>query len=58
MENMFTYEIKKNLHVIFAMSPAGEIFRNRLRMFPALVNCTTIDWFLAWPEKALLTVST
>ena len=40
------------------MSPAGEVFRNRLRMFPALVNCTTIDWFLAWPEKALLTVST
>jgi len=40
------------------MSPAGEVFRSRLRMFPALVNCTTIDWFLSWPEKALLHVST
>ena len=35
------------------MSPVGEAFRRRLRMFPALVNCTTIDWFLAWPEEAL-----
>jgi dynein heavy chain len=22
-----------------------------------LVNCTTIDWFQAWPEEALLSVS-
>jgi dynein heavy chain len=35
------------------MSPVGEAFRRRLRTFPALVNCTTIDWFLAWPEEAL-----
>jgi dynein heavy chain len=49
---------KKNLHVIFAMSPVGEEFRSRLRLFPALVNCTTIDWFLSWPEKALSTVAT
>ena len=46
------------MHVIFAMSPAGEDFRRRLRVFPALVNCTTIDWFLEWPKKALLTVAT
>ena len=35
------------------MSPVGEAFRRRLRTFPALVNCTTIDWFLPWPEEAL-----
>lgn len=40
------------------MSPAGEQFRMRLRLFPALVNCTTIDWFLNWPTKALATVAT
>lgn len=40
------------------MSPAGNEFRERLRLFPALVNCTTIDWFLNWPEKALSTVAT
>ena len=35
------------------MSPIGEAFRTRLRMFPALVNCCSIDWFRAWPPDAL-----
>lgn len=45
---------KQNLHVIFCMNPLNSSFRARLRLFPALVNCTTIDWFEAWPEEALL----
>jgi dynein heavy chain len=24
--------------------------------FPALVNCTSIDWFQPWPSDALLSV--
>ncbi len=31
--------------------------RNRIRMYPALVNCTTIDWFSEWPQDALLEVA-
>jgi len=27
-------------------------------MFPALVNCCTINWFDPWPQEALLSVST
>ena len=38
-------------------SPIGEIFRARLRQFPSLVNCCTIDWFSAWPEEALRSVA-
>jgi len=26
-------------------------------MFPSLVNCSTIDWFLPWPEDALQSVA-
>lgn len=42
--------------VIFC-SPIGEVFRARLRQFPALVNCCTIDWFSDWPEEALQSVA-
>ena len=38
------------------MSPVGEPFRNRIRMYPALVNCTTIDMFHEWNQEALLEV--
>ena len=27
-------------------------------MFPALVNCCTIDWFREWPAEALASVAT
>ena len=42
--------------MIIAMSPLGNIFTTRLRMFPSLVNCCTIDWFTEWPEEALIGV--
>ncbi|KAJ3373477.1 Dynein heavy chain 3, axonemal [Kappamyces sp. JEL0680] len=51
--NQFIGRCKENLHVVLCMSPIGEAFRNRLRMFPSLVNCCTIDWFQVWPEDAL-----
>lgn len=33
-------------------SPVGVAFRRRARMFPGLINCTTIDWFHPWPRDA------
>ncbi|XP_059059125.1 dynein axonemal heavy chain 3 [Achroia grisella] len=53
---MFGYyveRVKANLRIVMAMSPIGDSFRNRLRMFPSLINCCTIDWFTAWPPEAL-----
>lgn len=53
----FLKRVKMNLHLVITMSPIGDDFRNRLRMFPSLVNCCTIDWFGAWPKDALISVA-
>lgn len=54
--NIFTLylgRVKRNMHIVMAMSPIGDAFTTRLRMFPSLINCCTIDWFTEWPEEAL-----
>ncbi|XP_024258908.2 dynein axonemal heavy chain 7 isoform X2 [Oncorhynchus tshawytscha] len=55
--NMFLERCRSQLHVVLAMSPIGDTFRSRLRRFPALINCCTIDWFQSWPEDALQAVA-
>ena len=49
--------IKKNLHIVMCMSPLGEEYRTRIRQFPSLINCCTIDWFSPWPPEALSAVA-
>jgi dynein heavy chain len=49
--NTFVRQCQNNLHIVLCMSPVGEAFRNRCRLFPALINCTTIDWFTPWPDE-------
>ncbi|KAK0178126.1 hypothetical protein PV328_002104, partial [Microctonus aethiopoides] len=56
--NLFVQIAREQLHIVLAMSPIGDGFRNRIRTFPAIVNCCTIDWLQPWPEDALLAVST
>ena len=55
--NFFVERVRSNLHMVLCLSPIGDAFRTRLRMFPALVNCCTIDWFTDWPEEALRSVA-
>eukprot|EP00752_Nemacystus_decipiens_P010663 g9495.t1 len=43
--------VRANIHIVLCMSPLGEAFRTRLRMFPSIVNCCTIDWFMEWPDE-------
>ena len=49
----YVQRVRGNLHVLLAFSPVAAQFRARLRMFPSLVNCCTIDWFHKWPAEAL-----
>jgi dynein heavy chain len=53
----FVQTVRQNLHVVLSFSYVGDAFRERLRKFPSLVNCTTINWFTAWPTDALTTVA-
>ncbi|KAK5645094.1 hypothetical protein RI129_006394 [Pyrocoelia pectoralis] len=53
---VFAYFIKRTrekLHIVLCFSPIGSLFRLRLRLYPSLINCCTIDWFEDWPEDAL-----
>lgn len=57
MYNFLISRVRMNLHIVLCMNPIGDDFRNRLRQYPALINCTTIDWFHEWPREALLEVA-
>ena len=57
MYERFLNRVQANLHVVLAFSPVGDAFRNRLRQFPSLVTCCTIDWFTEWPAEALAGVA-
>lgn len=53
----FINRVRDCLHMILAFSPVGNKFRERARKFPSLFSSCTIDWFLPWPEEALVSVS-
>ena len=55
--SLFIERFRTNMHLVLCFSPIGDDFRRRLRMFPSLVNCCTIDWFDAWPDQALRSVA-
>eukprot|EP00041_Stephanoeca_diplocostata_P039521 m.1633795 g.1633795 ORF g.1633795 m.1633795 type:complete len:4492 (+) comp25411_c0_seq1:204-13679(+) len=53
----FLDRVRRLLKVVLCFSPVGDTLRARARMFPAVVNCTSIDWFHDWPREALVSVS-
>jgi dynein heavy chain len=55
--NFFISRVKDQLHMVLAFSPVGSKFRERSQQFPSLFSQCAIDWFLPWPEEALVAVS-
>uniref|UniRef100_G3NCH8 Dynein, axonemal, heavy chain 9 n=1 Tax=Gasterosteus aculeatus aculeatus TaxID=481459 RepID=G3NCH8_GASAC len=53
----FIDRVRRQLKVSLCFSPVGSKLRVRSRRFPALVNCTAIDWFHEWPQEAMESVS-
>ena len=56
MWNYGINRVRDCLHIVLSFSPVGIRFRNRFQAFPALFNSCTINWFLPWPEEALVSV--
>jgi dynein heavy chain 1 len=50
----FTYNVQRNLHVVFTMNPQNPDFSNRTASSPALFNRCVIDWFGEWSNDGLL----
>jgi len=58
--NMYNYlmgRLRDNLHLALCFSPVNAKFAIRAQKFPAVFS-VNINWFLAWPEAALVAVST
>jgi dynein heavy chain len=53
----FVNRVRDCLHIVMSFSPVGPHFRERNRNFPALFSSCTVDWYLPWPEEALVSVS-
>lgn len=51
--SFFINRCKEKMHIVLSFSPIGSALRQRLRLYPSLVNCCTIDWYEDWPEDAL-----
>ncbi|XP_034943575.1 dynein heavy chain 12, axonemal [Chelonus insularis] len=49
----FVNRCKEKLHLMLCFSSIGDKLHARIRLFPSIVNCCTIDWFEVWPEEAL-----
>lgn len=53
----FIDKVRRLLKVVLCFSPVGSTLRVRGRKFPAITNCTSINWFHEWPEEALKSVA-
>lgn len=57
MDNLhafFMNRVRDRLHLVLCFSPVGARFARWAQQFPGLINGCTVDWFLPWPQKALL----
>jgi len=57
LTEFFYTRMMNNFHLIFLMSKTGDNLRNYTRMYPGLINNTTIIWYMPWPKEALVEVA-
>lgn len=50
---IFLRRLQSHLRVIFIASPMSPKFQSRIHRFPAILDCSTIDSFHQWSQRAL-----
>ncbi|XP_077196785.1 dynein axonemal heavy chain 14 isoform X2 [Paroedura picta] len=55
--SLFLKRVHTNLHLVLIASSAGQTFRQHCRVYPAIVNYCTVDWYENWPEEAFCYVA-
>lgn len=55
---MFKTYVKRHLHIIIDFSYISNNFKEKVKIYPSIVNCCTVDWFFPWPEDALTSIAT
>jgi len=58
--NLYAYfldRLRDNLHIVLCFSPLNARFPIRAQRFPAVFSAVNINYFLPWPEDALVAVS-
>ena len=55
--SLFKERCSANLNIILSLSPIGGTLRTRMRMYPSICSCTTINWFMEWPEDAIHSIA-
>ena len=53
----FMKKVKQNLHLILSISISGAFLKKKLRLYPSFLNSMNIDWYLPWPEEALISTA-
>lgn len=53
-QNLYTFTF---VQLVLCFSPVGSTLRQRSRKFPAIINCTAINFFNEWPKSALESVA-
>ncbi|OHS98393.1 Dynein heavy chain family protein [Tritrichomonas foetus] len=57
MYKLFHERIQKNLHIIFVMSPYGQVFKDVMLYYTAIRSETVIDYYMPWSQNALESVA-
>ena len=54
---IFIERIVKNLHIIFVLSPYGNVFKDVMIHFPTIRNESVIDFYMPWSQNALVSIA-